>query len=115
MRMPPRSVIVGFGLLCAVWARAAEPEANIRRLDGKNLSARDVDAEVQKQMEQERVPGLALALIQDGRPAYVKSYGSRSVEESKPLEADTIMYAASLTKLTFAYMVMQLVDRKSVV
>jgi len=28
------------------------------------------------------------------------------------LEADTIMYAASLTKLTFAYMVMQLVDEK---
>jgi len=105
-------IIFGVGLLCAVIAQAAESAANIRRVDGKNLSAREIDAEVQKQMEQERVPGLALALVQDGRPIYVKSYGLRSVEEAKPLEADTILYAASLTKLTFAYMVMQLVDEK---
>ena len=109
--MAPRSVIFGFGLLCALMARA-EPEPNIRRLDGKNLGAREIDAEVQRQMERERVPGLALALIQDGRPLYVKSYGLRSVEDAKPLEADTILYVASLTKLTFAYMVMQLVDEK---
>lgn len=110
--MTSRSALLGFGLLCAVMASAAEPEPNIRRLDGKNLSAREIDAEVRKQMEQERVPGLALALIQDGRPLYVKSYGLRSVEEAKPLEADTILYVASLTKLTFAYFVMQLVDAK---
>lgn len=112
MRMA--GIIFGLGLLCAVMARAAAPEANIRRLDGKKLSAREIDAEVQKQMEQERVAGLALALIEDGRPIYVKSYGFRSVEEARPLEADTIMYAASLTKLTFTYMVMQLVDEKKV-
>lgn len=107
-----RCVLLGFGCLCAVTATTAEPEANIRRLDGKNLSAREIDAEVQKQMERERVPGLALALIHDGRAVYVKSYGLRSVEEARPLEADTVMYAASLTKLAFAYMVMQLVDEK---
>jgi len=112
MRIAARGVIFGFGLLCAVMARAAEPAANIRRLDGKNPNTREIDAEVQEQMEQERVPGLALALIQDGRPVYVKSYGLRSVEEATPLQADTIMYAASLTKLAFAYMVMQLVDEK---
>ena len=110
MRMA--GIIFGLGFLCAMMARAAEPEANIRRLDGKNLSAREIDAAVQKQMEQERVPGLVLALIQDGRPIYVKSYGFRSIEEARPLTADTIMYAASLTKLAFAYMVMQLVDEK---
>jgi CubicO group peptidase (beta-lactamase class C family) len=44
----------------------------------------------------------------------VKTYGLRSVEEKLPLEADTILYAASLTKLTFAYTVMQLVDEKKI-
>ena len=109
--MRTRSVIFSLGLLCAVTATAADEE-NIRRLDGKKLSAGEIDAEVKKQMEQERVTGLAVALIQDGRPVYVKSYGSRSVEENKPLETDTVMYAASLTKLAFAYMVTQLVDEK---
>jgi CubicO group peptidase (beta-lactamase class C family) len=42
----------------------------------------------------------------------VKAYGLRSIEEKLPLQVDTIMYAASLTKLTFAYMVMQLVEEK---
>lgn len=110
--MPSRSVIFGLGLFCAVMARSSEPEANIGRLDGKSLSAREIDAEVGKQMAQERVSGLALALIQEGRPVYVKSYGLRFVEEKKPLETDTVLYAASLTKLAFAYMVMQLVDEK---
>ena len=112
--MRTAGLIFGFGLLCSLMASAAEPEANIHRLDGTKLGAREVDAEVQKQMERERVPGLALALIQEGRPVYVKSHGSRSVEENKPLETDTVMYAASLTKLAFAYMVMQLVDEKKV-
>lgn len=56
------------------------------------------------------VKGLAVALIRDGRVAYVHAYGVRDVENHLPLQTDTIMYGASLTKATFAYMVMQLVD-----
>jgi CubicO group peptidase (beta-lactamase class C family) len=40
----------------------------------------------------------------------VKTYGLRNVKENLPLRTDTVMYGASLTKATFAYYVMQLVD-----
>ncbi len=63
-------------------------------------------------MSKGEVPGLALALIQKAQPIYVKTYGLRNVQEKLPLTEDTIMYGASLTKLAFAYMVMQLVDEK---
>ncbi|MDB5457427.1 MAG: serine hydrolase [Caulobacter sp.] len=51
-----------------------------------------------------------MALIEDGQVAYVHAYGLRNVDKAAPLTTDTVMYGASLTKLTFAYMVMQLVD-----
>lgn len=91
-----------------VWAAGSDPA--IHRLDGSQLTPKQIDAKVERLMAKGRVPGLALALIQNGKPLYVKSYGLRRVEDKQLLETDTVMYAASLTKLAFAYMVMQLVD-----
>jgi len=69
-----------------------------------------IDVEVQQLMKRENVQGLALAIIKEGAVRHVGSYGRRSVERDLPLEGDTIMYGASLTKTAFAYMVLQLVD-----
>ncbi|WP_432383062.1 serine hydrolase domain-containing protein [Duganella sp. P38] len=71
---------------------------------------RPLDAELQRLMEAARVPGLALALIEDGQVTYTQAYGYANVARQQPLRTDTIMYGASLTKAAFAYAVMQLVD-----
>jgi CubicO group peptidase (beta-lactamase class C family) len=63
-----------------------------------------------KAMADERVPGLAVAVIQDGKVVDVRAYGLRDVAGQAPLRPDTVMYGASLTKAAFAYMVMTLVD-----
>jgi CubicO group peptidase (beta-lactamase class C family) len=94
----------------ATSAGAAGRGPAIRRLDGRALTPRQIDAEVERLMTKGKMPGLALALIQDGKPVYVKAYGLRSVETRQPLTPETVMYGASLTKLAFAYTVMQLVD-----
>jgi CubicO group peptidase (beta-lactamase class C family) len=80
------------------------------RLDGELLSAAQIDATVERLMTANRVRGLALALIGDGEVAYVQTYGYRDLKRRLPLQRHTILYAASLTKATFAYFVMQLVD-----
>ena len=54
--------------------------------------------------------GIAIAVIDKGQVAHVLSYGSRNAA-GDPLELDSIMYGASLTKTAFAYLVLQLVDR----
>lgn len=72
-------------------------------------SAAAIDAEVARAMAATGAKGLALAVIEDGRAVYVKSYGVRN-STGDPLRTDTIMYGASLTKAVFAYTVMQLVD-----
>lgn len=63
-------------------------------------------------MQQEKVNGLAIALIANGQVSQVKAFGYRNVAKNLPLTTDTIMYGASLTKTAFTYMVMQLVDEE---
>ena len=69
-----------------------------------------IDAEVKQVMARTHANGLALALIDNGRVGYVQAYGIRNAK-GEPLTTDTVMYGASLTKMVFAYHVMQLVDQ----
>jgi len=73
-------------------------------------TAADIDAEVRRLMAREDVKGMAVAVIDNGEVVHVAAYGQRNVERNLPLQTDTIMYGASVTKAAFAYMVMQLVD-----
>ena len=68
------------------------------------------DDAVEALMRREQVQGLAVALIDDARVVKLASYGWRNAERKLPLETDTVMYGASLTKTAFAYMVLQLAD-----
>lgn len=67
------------------------------------------DAFVARAMAGTGSKGLALAVIDDGKVSYVRSYGVRNAA-GDPLDTTTIMYGASITKAVFAYYVMQLVD-----
>jgi CubicO group peptidase (beta-lactamase class C family) len=73
-------------------------------------TAAAIDAEAQRLMANQDVKGMAIAVIDDGAVVHVAAYGQRNVERNLPLQTDTIMYGASLTKTAFAYMVLQLVD-----
>jgi CubicO group peptidase (beta-lactamase class C family) len=92
--------LLGFALLtgCATSA----PKARLR---GPAL-----DARVEQLMTAAHVPGLALAVIENGRVTYLHAYGERDTAKHLPLTTDTVMYAASLTKTAFAYSAMMLVD-----
>jgi len=82
--------------------------AVFHRLDGRPLQAAAIDAEANRLIAAAHIPGLALALIQDGRVAYAAAYGRRDVERNLPLTIDTVIYGASLTKPAFAYLCLQL-------
>jgi CubicO group peptidase (beta-lactamase class C family) len=69
-----------------------------------------IDAEVRKIMTETHSNGIAVAVVDHGKVGYVHAYGIRNAK-GDPLTTDTIMYGASLTKMVFAYTVMQLVDQ----
>jgi CubicO group peptidase (beta-lactamase class C family) len=95
------------------WAGAAAAQ-ELRLLDGRKQPLELVDAIVNEAMNTADVPGLGVALIHDGRVAFAKTWGQRNLEMGLPLQKDTVMYGASLSKATFAYFVMQLVDEKKI-
>ena len=68
-----------------------------------------IDAEVTRMMTATGSKGIAIAVVDEGRVIHVLTYGSRNAAGDR-LEPESIMYGASLTKSTFAYFVMQLVD-----
>ena len=84
----------------------------IRGFDGNPVSGERIDREATRMMAEGKVQGLAMAVVDDGKVVFVRSWGRRNVERNLPLQTDTIMYGASLTKFAFAYMVMQLVDER---
>jgi CubicO group peptidase (beta-lactamase class C family) len=97
--------------MCAISFFAKADEAHqFTRPDGETLTAGQIDETVKRLMRAGDVPGLALALISNNQVTYLKAYGMADVAESRPLQTDTIMYGASLTKAAFAYMVMTLVQ-----
>lgn len=72
-------------------------------------SADALDAKAAQAMAATGTRGLAIAVIDRGRVVRVRSYGSRNAQ-GQPLQTDTVMYGASLTKAAFGYFVAQLVD-----
>jgi CubicO group peptidase (beta-lactamase class C family) len=79
-------------------------------LDNRRMSAAAIDARVARLMAANKVTGLGIAVIRDGKVVFRQSYGYADREAKAPLTSATIMHGASLTKATFAWMLMQLVD-----
>ncbi|MGA2370552.1 MAG: serine hydrolase [Candidatus Korobacteraceae bacterium] len=86
-------------------------QASIKRLDGSTISSSEVDATVTRLMNAAEVPGVGIAIFNDGKIAYLKTYGLRDEEKNLPLTPDSVMTAASLTKAAFATVVMELVEQ----
>jgi CubicO group peptidase (beta-lactamase class C family) len=97
-------------IIVALAVSPAAAQSTIKRLDGSTITAAEVDATVTRLMKAAEVTGAGIAIFNDGKVAYLKAYGFRDTEKKLPLTVDSVMTAASLTKSTFAYFVMQLVE-----
>jgi CubicO group peptidase (beta-lactamase class C family) len=87
-------------------------EPTVKRLDGSTIAPAEIDATVTRLMRAAEVTGVSIAILDHGKIVYLKSYGVRDKEKSLPLNEDSVMTAASFTKVAFAYLVMRLVDEK---
>jgi len=102
-------LLAGVGV-ASVQGQQRQNAANVKRLDGSTIPAAQIDATVNRLIGAAKVPGLGLAILNERKIVYLKAYGLRNTEKKEPMTPDTVMTAASLTKSTFAYMVMQLVQ-----
>lgn len=80
----------------------------------------EIDRYVEQEMELNGIPGLSLALVEEGKVSYLRAYGVRNSESRQPLRVDTPMELASVSKGFTALAILRLeqdgaVDRDSVV
>lgn len=77
------------------------------------LSAK-VDAAVRKQMSDQNIPGVSVAVVRDGRVVKAMGYGLANIEVGAPMRPETILQAGSITKQFTASAVMLLVEEGKV-
>jgi CubicO group peptidase (beta-lactamase class C family) len=83
-------------------------------LAGGRVHAQTLDARLDtllNEWKQKNAPGMAAALIRDGRIEYRKFFGCADLERRKPITADTQFLLASLTKQFTAMAIMILAER----
>ena len=57
------------------------------------------------------VPGVAIAVVDQGELAWHRGFGVADVDSGAPVDADSVFECASLSKPVFAYLVLQLADQ----
>jgi len=72
---------------------ATQAQSNTQDAQWKAL-----DNYIQAEMKQWKVPGLALGIVQNGQPVYVKGFGVRDITSGQPVTPDTLFDIGSCTK-----------------
>jgi CubicO group peptidase (beta-lactamase class C family) len=84
-----------------------------RPLVTKDLNAADfsrIEQAIRTLMKDGFVPGLAIALVQNGEFVWQHGFGVMNAKTNEPVTDDTVFEAASLSKPVFAYLILLLVD-----
>jgi len=99
-------------LLCIVWLIVSSMTAVYSQ---KNPFPTDsLDRYIQKGMSDWQIPGLAIAIVKDGKIVFMKGYGVTAVGSSKPINEHTIFQIASQSKLFTATDLCLLEEQKKI-
>jgi CubicO group peptidase (beta-lactamase class C family) len=79
--------------------------------DGKIISRIDLDQFILDRVRTLGLPGLSVAVIDDGRIVYDKTFEAAATSAGAPLDEGSMFEAASLSKTAFAYLVLKMVDK----
>ena len=93
--------LVLLAVLAASFAPAQTPLNNVTR---------DLDAFAARVLKEFEVPGLAVAIVKDGKVVLAKGYGIRKLGELTPVDENTLFGIASNTKAFTAAALAMLVD-----
>jgi CubicO group peptidase (beta-lactamase class C family) len=87
-------------------------QTSFKKLDGTRLKSAAADSIITHLMQSARVTGLCISVLNDNEPVYTKAFGFKNNLTKEVLDTATVLYAASLSKAVFAFLVMQLVEER---
>lgn len=88
-------------VLCALFAGSVFPQVSVETA---------VDDFIKAEMARQKIPGVALAVVRDGRPVIVKGFGFANLEHQVPVKPETVFQSGSVGKQFTAMAVMLLVE-----
>ncbi len=71
----------------------------------------DIDGFIITQMDSLQIPGLSIAIIENNKVVYYRTFGYKNIETKEKVGDSTLFEAASMTKPVFVYAVMKLVEK----
>ena len=88
---------------------AAAPEQSHVTSEQVTHAVQEVEKLAQKQIDQNAVPGLAIAIVFQDKVVYAKGFGVRDINTKTPVDADTVFQLASVSKPIGSTVVAELV------
>jgi CubicO group peptidase (beta-lactamase class C family) len=82
----------------------------IIKLDKSKISFVALDNKIESLMKAANVQGLAIAIFNNNESVYKKTFGYKRVDTKEPINTNSNIYGASLSKPVFAVMVMKFVE-----
>jgi CubicO group peptidase (beta-lactamase class C family) len=86
-------------------------QKSVNTIKGNKISTEQLDAFINKQMDSLNIPGLSLAIINNGKTAYYKNYGVKNIETKEKVAHNTIFELCSVSKPVFAYFILTQVQK----
>ena len=97
-------------LLLFLMNLACSPNAEIKKVNGDAISSSHIDTVVNELMNSANVTGMCLAILNENKLVYLKTFGHKNKEKNELLDENSIILGASFSKVVFTYIVMQLVQ-----
>jgi CubicO group peptidase (beta-lactamase class C family) len=105
-RLPRALLLVSTILACTTCMRAEDTSSRFEQ---------QLAPVIREVMEENRMPGLAIAVIQGGKLAYTAGFGVKSLDDpSEKVTPESLFHMASITKTFVATAVMQLAEQGKV-
>lgn len=76
----------------------------------QNENTSKVDEFINAEMQKQKIPGVSLAVMKDGKPLIVKGFGFANLEHQVPVKPETIFQSGSVGKQFTAMAVMMLAE-----
>ena len=97
-------------VVLAVALRVAAAEPELRLLPPVQVQGGE-SWSVEERLRHYNVPGVSVAVVRDGRVVFAKGYGWADVGKKRPMTADTLLLAGSVSKPVTAIAAIDLVER----
>jgi CubicO group peptidase (beta-lactamase class C family) len=106
-----RSILLAqtLALSLAVPFRINAQEKSHVRSDQVTQAVQELEKVAQKQIQENVVPGIAIAVVFQDKAVYAKGFGVRDVNTRQPIDADTVFQLASVSKSIASTVVAELV------